>query len=139
MKKNMKLISSCLVGFNCRYDCKSKSNNEMIELINSGQGISVCPEQLGGLPTPRPPSEIKDQKVLTNSGEDVTEEFHRGAEEAMKLLELYQIDEAYLKSNSPMCGYKKIHDGNFQGNLIDGNGIFTQYLIKKNIKINSKD
>ena len=131
----MKLCSACLLGIKCRYDGKSKSDEKVIELSKKEVLIPVCPEQLGGLPTPREPSEQKGNNVITQSGKDVTESFLRGAEEVLKLAKLLNIKEGILKQKSPSCGCGKIYDGTFSKNLIKGDGITTALLKRNGIKV----
>lgn len=133
------IVSACLVGIECRYDCKSQSREEMIEKMRQGLAIPVCPEQLGGLPTPRAPSEQKGLRVITQSGEDVTESYFRGAREALKIAQIIGAKVAYLKSKSPMCGSGKIYDGTFSRKLMVGDGIFTQELKKNGFIVHSVD
>ncbi len=133
----MKIVSACLAGINCRYDCKSCENKKVVELVKQGEAIPVCPEQLGGLSTPREKHEIRNSRVISESGKDRTEEFLRGAQEALKIAKLAGCKEAILKSKSPSCGCGKIYDCNFSGNLVEGDGFFTK-LLKQN-KINIKN
>ncbi len=108
------LISACLLGVNCRYDGQSKSYPPLYRIIKHLRLVPVCPEQLGGLPTPRKPAEIKGgdglavllgrAQVLNNQGEDVSEAFIRGAREVLKLAQILKIQGAILKSRSPSCG-----------------------------------
>jgi len=136
----MILVSACLAGVNCRYDGQNKEKNEILELIKKGEAIAVCPEQLGGLPTPRPPAELQEnEKVLTVDGNDVTLNYNLGANEALKLAELYNCNEAWLKSKSPMCGHGEIYDGNFKGQTKQGEGVLAKLLLAKNIKVKSID
>ncbi|MBU3924222.1 MAG: DUF523 domain-containing protein [Nanoarchaeota archaeon] len=130
----MKIVSACLAGIGCRYDGSGKPCQKVIELIKEGKAIPVCPEQLGGLTTPRTPVEIVEGKVLTKDGEDKTQEFIKGAEEGMKIAEMTNSTEAILKTKSPSCGCGKIYDGTFTGNIKDGDGIFTKMLKQKGIK-----
>ena len=127
----MKLCSACLLGVNCRYNGETKPNQKVIDLANKETLIPVCPEQLGGLPTPRPAAEGKDGQVVTNESIDVTREFIKGAEETLKIAKLYNIKEAVLKQRSPSCGCGQIYDGNFSGIVIKGDGI-TSKLLKEN-------
>ncbi|EQC52492.1 DUF523 domain-containing protein [Bacteriovorax sp. DB6_IX] len=135
----MKIVSACLAGVNCRYDCKHQERNEIVEMVKSGQALPVCPEQLGGLSTPREPAEIQGDKVISKSGKDVTSEYLLGAEQALKLAKISGATEALLKSKSPMCGHGKIYDGTYSGKLIDGDGIFANLLKKNGIKVKSID
>lgn len=128
----MKLISACLIGINCRYDGKSSLNKKCLRLFKEGKLIPVCPEQLGGLATPREKAEIqKDGRVLTKSGKDLTKNFLKGARETLKIAKALNIKEAILKSKSPSCGSGLIYDGTFSGKLIKGDGK-TAALLKKN-------
>ena len=97
--------------------------------------IPICPEIYGGLPTPRPASEIKGDKVFNINNEDVTENFKKGAEETLKLAKRLGVKKALLKSKSPSCGYKKIYDGTFTNQLIDGNGITTRLLLENGFEV----
>ncbi|MFA5393345.1 MAG: DUF523 domain-containing protein [Candidatus Ratteibacteria bacterium] len=135
----MKLCSACLLGISCRHDGKSKTNKKIIKLSEKENLIPVCPEQLGGLPTPRKSSEQKGSKVITESGRDVTGNFKRGANEVLKVAKLFGVQEAILKQNSPSCGCGKILDGSFSGRIIKGDGV-TAVLLKKNgIKVLTED
>src|SRR4030065_502734 len=109
----MKLCSACLLGINCRYDGKIIPNDEVIWLAKKEILIPVCPEQLGGLSTPREPSEQKGEKVITILGVDVTRNFIKGAEQVLTLAQIYGIKEAILKQESPSCGCGRIYDGRF--------------------------
>lgn len=135
----MKLCSACLLGLKCRYNNKSSKNEKVIELSKMEALIPVCPEELGGLPTPREPSEIKSGKVFSISGKNVTQYFMRGAEETLRIVMLHGIKEAIFKQKSPSCGCGQIYDGSFTGKLIHGNGITTELLIKNNIKVISDE
>lgn len=133
------IVSACLVGINCRYDCQSKSNQKIIDLLEEGLAIPVCPEQLGGLPTPREPAERTGDRAITISGKDVTENYLRGAEEALRLAQKLGVVKAVLKSKSPMCGRGLIYDGTHSGKLTEGDGFLTQALLDNNIKVESCD
>lgn len=139
ISKTKYVVSACLAGHKCRYDGEAKTQQTIQELVESGQAIAVCPEQLGGLSTPRPPAEQRDQRVLTNTGKNVTQNFNRGAELALEIACQFNATAAVLKSKSPMCGYGKIYDGTFQGKLINGNGKFTKRLIDLGLDIQSMD
>jgi len=135
----VKLVSACLLGVRCRYDGENKSNNGIIRLLEKEVLIPVCPEQLGGLPTPRMPSEQTGARVYSKCGEDVTSYFVRGAKEVLRLAELYDIKEAILKQKSPSCGSGQIYDGTFSGNVINGNGVTTALLKRNGIKVISEE
>jgi uncharacterized protein YbbK (DUF523 family) len=134
----MKLCSACLLGITCRYDGKSARNRKVIMLLKAETLIPVCPEQLGGLPTPREPTEIRGERVITRSGRDVTENFERGAKEVLKIAQLYGIKEAIMKQGSPSCGCGEIYDGTFSGKTIKGDGVTTALLKKNGIKVISE-
>ena len=135
----MKIVSACLLGIKCRYDGEAKPCQKVIDLVKQGQVIPVCPEQLGGLPTPRAPAEQKGNKIITKDGQDVTAQFQLGAEEGLKIAQLSDCTEAILKSKSPSCGSGRIYDGTFSGNLIDGEGLFAKILKKNNIKVYTEE
>ena len=134
----MKLCSACLLGIKCRYDGKSARNRKVIMLLKAETLIPVCPEQLGGLPTPREPAEIRGKRVVTRSGKDVTENFKRGAKEVLKIAQLYGIKEAIMKQGSPSCGCGEIYDGTFSSKTIKGDGVTTALLKKNGIKVISE-
>ena len=129
------LISGCLLGLKCRYDGKEEKLPEIEKLIESYNLIPVCPEQLGGLPTPRIPAERVKDRVITQVGVDVTKEYQIGAEEALKIAKLYNCKKAILKEKSPSCGCGKIYDGTFSRNLIVGNGVTAELLLKNGIEV----
>jgi uncharacterized protein YbbK (DUF523 family) len=129
------LCSACLLGLTCRYDGKSKPNEKIIKLLKKETVIPVCPEQLGGLPTPREPSEQTGSKVITKSGRDVTSNYKRGAKEVLIIAKLYQVKKAILKQRSPSCGSGHIYDGTFTGTVTKGDGITTRLLKKNGIKV----
>lgn len=124
------LVSACLLGVPCRYDGTGKPDPRVLALVGTLPMIPVCPEQLGGLPTPRPPAERHDSRVLTNDERDVTAAFVRGAEETRRLAKLFSCRIAVLKANSPSCGSGQIYDGCFCGRLIPGDGL-TAALLKQ--------
>ena len=135
MNEEKILVSACLAGVNCKYDGGNNENKKIIELIKNKDVILICPEQLGGLKTPRIPAEIQKTKVINKDNIDVTKEYKKGAEEVLNLAKKFNIKKAILKSKSPSCGKGKIYDGTFSNNLIDGNGITTELLEKNGIKV----
>ena len=133
------LISACLLGMCCRYDGKSCEYQKISDLMDRYELIPVCPEQLGGLPTPRTPSERIGDKVIMKNGTDVTMQYNRGAEEALRLAKLFDIRTAILKSKSPSCGKGLIHDGTFEGGMTEGNGVTADLLIRNGIKVYTEE
>ncbi len=133
--KNMKICSACLLGIKCRYDGKDKKNKKVINLSKKEILIPVCPEQLGGLSTPREPAEQKGKKVFTKSGKNVSKNFEKGAREVLKIVKLYCVKEAILKQKSPSCGCGQIYNGTFSGKIIKGDGVTTSLLKKNEIKV----
>lgn len=131
----LKLCSACLLGVKCRYNGESSPNERVIKLLEKEVLIPVCPEQLGGLPTPREPVELKGGKAITKSGMDVTENFVRGAKQVLEIAKLFRIEEAIMKQGSPSCGCGRIYDGTFSGKLIEGYGITAALLLKNGIKV----
>ncbi|MCF7858547.1 MAG: DUF523 domain-containing protein [Candidatus Cloacimonetes bacterium] len=131
----MILVSACLAGLKCRYDGKSNENSKVIELVKKGLAIPICPEQLGGLPTPRIPSEIINDKVFNKKGENVTNQFKKGAKETLRIAELFGCHKAILKQRSPSCGFGKIYDGSHTGRIVAGIGITAKLLSQKGLVI----
>lgn len=134
------LVSACLAGFNCRFDGKNNLNDQIKKMVEDGIAIPVCPEQMGGLPTVRAPSGQRGNKVLNNKGWDVTENFKRGAEEALRIAGLYGCKEAILKEGSPSCGYKRTFsiDENYEMKKIDGSGVTTKLLLENGITVRTE-
>ncbi|MTD38971.1 DUF523 domain-containing protein [Erwinia sp. CPCC 100877] len=138
-------ISACLGGICCRYDGKAKEIRALKELVAAKQAVVICPEVLGGLPTPREPAEIvngdgfavwqKQAKVLTITGTDVTQQFMEGAITAYQELKARGITSIILKEGSPSCGSQLIYDGTFSGVTKAGIGVAAAYFMKQGIKI----
>ena len=133
------LISSCLVGNNTKYNGKNNYLPLIEKLKDKYNLIVICPEVMGGLSIPRDPSEIKGNKVISNKGNDVTKEYNLAAKIALDLAKKYNCKKALLMEKSPSCGVKKIYDGTFSKNLIDGMGITTKLLYESKIEVYSKD
>lgn len=129
------LISACLLGVPCRYDGASKSCPEMEALLKQHTCIPVCPEQLGGLSTPRLPAERRGEGVFTREGGDVTAQFRRGAEITLELARQYGCEAAVLKERSPSCGRGIIHDGTFSSGLTAGDGVTAELLEANGIPV----
>ena len=125
------LVSACLAGELCRYDGKNKLREEIYQLVRQGKAIPLCPEELGGLLTPRSAAENTGQKFLTIDGENVTKEYKLGAERALALFTLLRPTTLYLKAKSPMCAVTKSYDGTHEGKLIPRPGLFLSRLKKE--------
>ena len=137
----MDIASACLAGMKCRFDGEARPDEKIVELYQKGLVKLVCPECLGGLPTPRCPSEITGgdgadvldgrARVCAEDGKDRTEEFLRGAEATLEVAQRCGAKCAYLKAKSPSCGSGRIYDGTFAGRLRSGDGV-TAALLKRN-------
>ena len=145
----MRLVSACLLGIRCSWDGTDKYKNEkVIALLKKEVLIPICPEQLGGLGTPRIPQEIQNgtgeevldgkTRVKNEAGEDVTRQFIRGAKEALRIARQYNIREFIGKSKSPSCGCGLIYDGSFTGKLIKGDGVTVALFKRNGIKVISE-
>lgn len=166
------IVSACLIGCKCTYKNSSNlipelldyfkmKNEDQLELSDSDSDnnnsiseadnfilIPVCPEQLGGLSTPRTPSELQNKaadiiagrgKVLAHDGVDVTSQFIKGGKEALRLARMYQAKSAILKQKSPSCGSLEVHDGSATGTIIDGRGITAELFVREGIRIFDED
>ncbi len=137
----MYIVSACLTGENCRYDGGNNELPEIEDFLKESVVVSVCPEVLGGLETPRKPAEIVGDRVMNTAGEDVTENFLEGAKQALSEIERVEelfgepIKAAILKSKSPSCGCGSVYDGSFSRRLISGDGLFAKLLKDKSIPI----
>lgn len=132
------LISACLIGENTKYNGGNNFIKNVEKLYPLCDLIIICPEVMSGLKTPRSPSEIKNGKVINKANKDVTSFFKSGASLITYIAEQNNVKYALLKENSPSCGVHHIYDGTFSNNLIKGNGITTQELIKKGIQVFSE-
>lgn len=129
------LVSACLMGVRCRYDGGGSPAPGIERLKERYQLIPVCPEIMGGLPTPRPPAERREGKVVTREGGDVTAAFIRGAEEAVALARFFGCRKALLKARSPSCGAGMIYDGSFTRRLVPGNGVLADALLSGGVEV----
>jgi uncharacterized protein YbbK (DUF523 family) len=144
----MILVSACLLGINCKYNGDNNKNEQVEKYLKDKKFILVCPEQLGGMSTPRNPSEIinldKDNViegntiVVNNKNLDVTEEFKKGALETLKIAKIYGCKKAILKEGSPSCGSSFIYDGSFKGKKVNGSGVTTSLLRQNSIVVISE-
>ncbi|MBR6766420.1 MAG: DUF523 domain-containing protein [Clostridia bacterium] len=129
------LVSQCLLGIDCRYDGGNNFREEISALMERCEVIPVCPEVLGGLTTPRLPSERLGGRVVSSAGDDVTDAFARGAQQALRLAKLYGAKYAVLKQSSPSCGTERIYDGTFSGKKIPGMGVTAELFEKEGIEL----
>ena len=129
------LVSACLLGCACRYDGKSMPSDEVMALLSRHTLIPVCPELLGGLPTPRLSCERVGDRVLRSDGADMTDAYHKGAEEVLRLGKLFGAKKALLKERSPSCGSGIIHNGKFDGGLVPGFGKTAALLLENGFEV----
>ena len=135
------LVSACLCGKNCKWDGGNNKTQRLLDYMESMKGRAafheVCPEQMGGLSTPRPASEIRveDRRVVNTEGVDVTEEFERGAELALQVAKEFGCTLAILKERSPSCGCHGIYDGTFSKKIVEGMGKAAELLIANGIRV----
>ena len=129
------LVSACLLGCPCRYDGTAKADPRVLALMERHTLIPVCPEQLGGLPTPRLPSERREGGVFDRGGKDVSAQYRQGAEEVLRLARLYGCTHAVLKERSPSCGSGQIYDGSFSHVLVPGSGVAAELLAQNGITV----
>ena len=125
------MISACLAGENCKYNGGNNRNEKVMQLMTDNDIITVCPEQMGGLPTPRLPSEIKNGVVTAKDGRIVDKEFRKGALKCLEIALREKPDLVVLQSRSPSCGVKQRYDGTFSGRLVEGAGVTAQLLMEK--------
>ena len=129
------LVSACLFGVPCRYDGKSVAFDELEKMQARANLVPFCAEIYGGLPTPRPASEIDGARVVTEAGVDVTEAFRKGASEGVRLIKMLDCRYALLKDKSPSCGVGQVYSGKFDRTLVPGNGILAQALMDAGVKV----
>ncbi|RXT15302.1 DUF523 domain-containing protein [Ammoniphilus sp. CFH 90114] len=145
----MRVVSACLMGCECRYDKKSNLIMDIEQLVREGTALPVCPEQLGGLPTPRNPAEIVGgdgfdvlngtAKVIDNQGNDVTSQFIDGARQALRIAQTVGATEAVLKERSPSCGSHMIYDGTYSNSKKKGVGVTAALFIQNGIHVSSEE
>jgi uncharacterized protein YbbK (DUF523 family) len=144
----MIIVSACLAGINCKYNGGNNLDTKIQELVAKGKAIPICPEQMGGLATPRPSAEILSgmgadvldgkARIINKNEEDVTAKFLKGAGEVLKIAKISGAKRAILKAKSPSCGCGRIYDGTFSGRLIDGNGVTAELLIRNGIEVSTE-
>jgi len=138
------LVSACLAGVRCRHDAASKADPRVVELVRQGRAIPICPEQLGGLPTPREPANLvpgPEPRVVTASGADVTENFERGAAESLRIAQLVGAKRAILKERSPSCGTHQVwqHPPGEDPRLVPGEGVTARRLREAGLELESEE
>lgn len=133
------LVSACLLGYDCRYKGDSCKNQAVLELGKDNILIPVCPEQLGGLSTPRLPAERVGDRVIASNGADVTEQYERGASIAVYIAKQNTVGYCVMKANSPSCGKGVIYDGTFSGNKTYGNGVTVEKLLAEGFNVISEN
>ncbi len=136
--KPLYLVSACLCGEPCRYDGKTATVPALRDMALSGQAVPVCPEVLGGLEVPRSPCEIRNGRVLTADGRDVTDNFTAGATKVLELAKEQGIKTAVLKERSPSCGSSLIYDGSFSRRIIKGQGVTAALLARHGLTVVSE-
>ena len=129
------MVSACLAGENCKYNGGNNRNEKVLQLMRDHEVITVCPEQMGGLPTPRVPAEIRDGVVTARDGRIVDREFRAGAEKCLEVALREQPDLIVLQSRSPSCGVKQRYDGTFTGTLVEGAGVTAQLLMDSGFRV----
>ena len=129
------LVSACLLGTPCRYDGQSKPCPAVLTLKDRYRLVPICPEVMGGLPTPRVPSEIQGDRVMMKNGTDVTQNYRMGAEQSLSKARENQCEIAILKAKSPSCGKGLVYDGSFQGILTEGHGVCAALLLQNGIRV----
>lgn len=140
----MIFVSACLAGINCKYSGGNSFNQKIFDMVKEGKAIPICPEQLGGLETPRNPAEIRIidgiQHVIDNKGNDLTKQFEKGAKEVIEFAKQLGVKSFILRPRSPSCGIGRIYSGNFDGKLVTGNGILVELCKNNGIEaINCED
>ena len=124
------LISACLIGTNCKYNGGNNRNEKVMQFLKGHEVIPICPEVMGGLPTPRVPAEIVDGTVMNREGRSVDWEYRCGAAKALEIAVKEQPDLIILQSRSPSCGVKQRYDGTFSGTLVPGRGVTAELLVQ---------
>lgn len=142
------LVSACLAGIPCRYDGRAKPDPQIIDAVARGSAIPACAEQLGGMSTPRPPAEIVGgdgtdvldgrARVVTTDGDDVTEEFVRGAHQVLEIARRARAQQAVLQARSPSCGCGEIYDGTHSGARVAGDGVVSALLKRHDIEVDAR-
>ena len=133
------MVSACLLGENCKYSGGNNRRAKMLEYIKGHDVFPICPEVMGGLPTPRVPAEIVDGVVMSKAGVNVDREYRLGAEKALEIAKREKIDLAIMQPRSPSCGVTEIYDGTFTGRRIPGQGVTAALLIEHGFRVIDAD
>lgn len=129
------LVSSCLMGINCKYNGKNNKNQSVIHFLKGKDVVCICPELLTGMGSPRPCVELVNGIAMDENGNNVDREFRSAVALALSQLQNEEIDFAILQSRSPTCGVNQIYDGSFTGKLIPGMGLFAKALKEKGYRV----
>ena len=129
------MVSACLLGENCKYNGGNNRSPELLLLLSGHEVVPVCPEVLGGLPTPRAPAEIVNGVVINREGVSVDDAIRLGAKKAIEMARQEKPDLIILQSRSPSCGVKEIYDGTFSGKLIPGYGVFAEMALQAGFRV----
>ena len=129
------MVSACLLGQNCKYSGGNNRDERVLAFLEGHEVIPVCPEVMGGLPTPRPPAEIVHGEVINQLGVSVDKEYRLGAQKALEIARREKIDLAILQSRSPSCGVRQIYDGTFTGTKISGQGVCAALLMENGFAV----
>ena len=135
MEKKTILVSSCLLGENCKYNGESNENQKVIDFVKDYNVVRICPEMMASLGCPRRKIEIKNGRVIDEDGNDYTKKMDGACKQIGKIIDKEAPCLAILKSRSPSCGLNKIYDGTFKHILTQGNGIACSYILKRGIKV----
>ncbi len=129
-------VSACLLGYNCKYNGKNNFDPKLVKYLKDNIVLPICPEEFGGLTTPRIPSEIqKDGRILNELGQDVSCCFQRGLLVTLEMMRHHQSTKAILKDGSPSCGFTQIYDGSFTGTKKEGMGATAKHLFQNGVTI----
>jgi uncharacterized protein YbbK (DUF523 family) len=129
------LVSACLAGRACAYDGSHRAHAVILQLVSEGRAVLVCPEEEGGLGTPRPAAEIVGSRVITDDGRDVTDEYLEGTRIAVDRASSEGCSAAILKARSPACGCGAVYDGTFTGRLAEGDGVAAAALRRAGLEL----
>lgn len=139
------LVSACLAGRACAFDGSARARDTVLRLVDAGRAVLACPEEEGGLGTPRPPAEIVGgtgddvldgrARVLSIGGQDVTDAYLEGARIAVDRARRLGCRIAILKARSPSCGIGAVYDGTFAKRLVAGDGVTAAALKRAGVDV----